>query len=241
MTSAARPQTRLFRLPRLFPSFRPPGSGGQAPGRCSPFRKRALCLLPLFCCLALSACAGILDPGPPPTRLQLNPPMPAAYGGTPLPKQLVVAMPLAGRELDNDRIALVFHGREIRSLADARWTGSVPFLLQRHLIAAIQATGALEGVGDESAGIAANARLLADIREFSLHYTSEQAVPTAVLKVDLRLLDLYTGKVAAMRTFEAKSPASGKDSLALAGACERALGQGLAEAARWTVDAMRGL
>ena len=66
-------------------------------------RLLVLCVL----ALGLSACASMLDPGPAPARLQLQPAMPGPMAGKPSGKQLVVAMPLAGRDIDTDSIALV--------------------------------------------------------------------------------------------------------------------------------------
>lgn len=193
----------------------------------------------LLASLLLSACAAMFSPGPPPSRLQLSPAMPGKMAGTPLNKQLVVATPLAGSEIDSDSIALVFNGREVRYLADARWTSPVPSLLRRNLIEALEATGALRGISDEMAGIAANARLLTDVRQFSLHYSADNSPPVAVFDATFRLLNLSDGKIAGTKTVEVKTPASGTDKAALVRACETALEKALAETASWVVEEMR--
>jgi len=158
-----------------------------------------------------------------------------------LERQIVVAMPVAGRAIDADTIALVFHGREVRILADARWTGAVPYIVQRSLIAALESTNALSGVMDESAGIASDARLLSEIRQFSLHYADERTPPTAVFAATFRLLNLSNGRIMGMRDVDIRVPADGRDNAALARAMEIALGRGLAELAPWTIEEMRKL
>lgn len=207
---------------------------------CFTAARRRLPVLLLTCCLLwVSGCAGLFNPGPPPSRLQLSPPMPAKMAEKPFNKQLVVATPLAGREIDSDNIALVFNEREVRVLADARWTGTAPSLVQRNVIAALESAGALSGVADESAGIAADARLLSDIRQFSLHYTEEGGMPGAVFEGTFRLLNLSTGKVVGIRSVDIKVPASSRDKTALVRAMETALGQGLHQIVPWIVEEMR--
>ena len=109
---------------------------------------RRFLFLALLLCLSVvcTACAALMDPGPPPSRLQLHPTLPKAQAGPPVNKQLVVALPTAGRELESDAIALVFSGREVRYLSGARWTGTVPRLLQRFFVEAFESSQALAGV-----------------------------------------------------------------------------------------------
>lgn len=194
----------------------------------------------LVCCLlGLNACASILNPGPPPLRLQLSPPMPGSMMDKPLDRQLVVATPVAGRDVDSDAISLVFSGREVRILAGARWTGTVPHLVQRHLIFALESANALAGVADETAGLAPDARLLSEIRQFSLHYAEEGAIPVAAFAATFRLVGFSTGRVMGVRSVEIRAPAEGRDPSALARAMESALGRGLEQIVPWVVQTMR--
>ena len=193
-----------------------------------------LCVL----ALGLSACASMLDPGPAPARLQLQPAMPSPMAGKPSGKQLVVAMPLAGRDIDTDSIALVFNGREVRYLAGARWTSPAPNIFQRALIDGLTATNSLRGVTDESAGIMADAKLLCDLRQFSLRYADPKGVPTAVLEASFRLLNLSSGSIMATRNVRIEVPASGRDDAALVAACETALSRCLADISPWVVQNM---
>ena len=203
----------------------------------------SLCALILLCLLTagLSGCGKLLDPGPPPTRIQLSPAMPGKVGGKALDKQLVVALPLAGRDIDTDGIALVFNGREVRYLAGMRWTSAVPQLVQRNLIDALEATGGLRGVADETAGISANAKLLCQIKQFSLHYADANSAPTATFTASFRILNLANGTVVATKVVDVSTGAGGKDDAALVRAAETVLGKALAEAAPWVVQEMRNI
>ena len=209
-----------------------------------PKRSRHCFLLPLVLCallpLVLCSCASLLDPGPPPARIQLSPTMPGPLMSKPLNKQVVVAMPQAGRDIDTDGIALLFNNREIRHLSGARWASPVPQMLQRELIDALTATNGLRGVAGESAGIAADARLLCDIRQFSLRYASAEAIPTAVLTATFRLLDLSSGAILDTKNVSIEVPATGRDNAAVAVSGETVLSRCLAEVAPWVVHTLDG-
>lgn len=204
-------------------------------------RLAALSVL-LGAALLFSGCfAGVLDPGPPPARLALIPALPPPLPGQAIDKQLSVALPVCGGELDNDRIATVFADREVRYLADTRWTSSVPVLLRTTMIEALEAVGGLRGVGDELAGLAADARLLTDLRKFALYYETEGGAPVAVFEAGFRLLNLRNGKVMASLTVSEKAGAAGEERTALASAMEAALQRGLARLAPWVVEEMHKL
>ncbi len=192
-------------------------------------------LLLVFLCAALpffAGCAGLLEPGPPPARVQLHPTMPDRLPFT-VNVQLIVAQPQAGRDLDTDGMALLFNGREIRYLSGLRWNMSLPTLLQSKLVDAVQASGCLRGVADDTSGINATARLLCDVHQFSLQYTNEQQAPTAVVEFVLRLVDQRNGSLIGTKTVAARIPAAGTDTTNLVQAYEDALSAALDEAARW--------
>lgn len=192
----------------------------------------------LSVCLVVPVCvAGCLVSGPAPRLLQLRPALPPVAAGLKAmqKEQMVVAMPLAGNALDTDAIALLFHDREIRYLAGARWTAPVPRLVQRGVLDGLEVSGAFRGVTDESAGISANVKFLSEVRAFQLRYENEVAPPVAEFTLSARLLDLRTGDIVATRTFQSSVPANGTDALALAAACEAAFAQGLAEIVPWVI------
>lgn len=191
--------------------------------------------------LALGACVPMLHFGPAPTRLQLNPAMPQSLGGAPVNRQVIVSSPSSGRDIDTDRVALLFNAREVRYLADTRWTSPIPQLVHGLLIDALESTGGLGGVADDLSGLTADVRLLTEIKQFHLRYASEKSVPVAVFQASFRLLDLRNGQIIGATTVEAEAPAPDKSGPALAGAMESALSKALAQAAPWVVDRMRTL
>ncbi|MDR1360519.1 MAG: ABC-type transport auxiliary lipoprotein family protein [Deltaproteobacteria bacterium] len=195
----------------------------------------------IFLCLAvllLSACGGILNPGPPPARIQMHPALPAKAPFV-IKKQLLVAMPQTEGDMDSDGIDLLFQGRELRHLADARWISPVPRMIQHAIIDAIQASGGLSGVADDLAGISANARLLCDLRRFCLRYGAENTPPEAWFQATLRLVDQSNGRLLGATSLDISVPAASNGAADLIRAMESALQQALAGVTAWTLEQMR--
>jgi ABC-type uncharacterized transport system auxiliary subunit len=150
--------------------------------------------------------------------------------------QLVVARPTAGNEISSDAIAVSFPNREIRYLSATFWTADVPFLVQRFMLEALDASGGLRGVGDDTMGLAADLRLLIDIREFGLRCLEDGTPSQGVFAAHVRLLDLRNGKILGSLNVEEKTAAGDGDNSALALACEGALSQGLARCVAWVLQ-----
>ncbi|MDR2605285.1 MAG: ABC-type transport auxiliary lipoprotein family protein [Desulfovibrio sp.] len=204
----------------------------KAPVSSSALSPLIFLLIPAFC---LAGCGSLLNSGPAPTRLLLKPTLPHHTPGRTVNKQLVAAAPTSGNIPAGDGITVVFRNREIRMLAAARWTSEVPLLIQRSLVDALEATGGLRGVGDDTMGLQADVRLLTDIREFGLRWGEDDALPVGVFAAVFRLLDLRTGRISESLHVETTAPAAGKSNTDLALACEAALGKGLAQCAAWVL------
>ncbi len=206
-------------------------------------RRGLLLSLSLACLLlaALSGCARVLDPGPAPTHLLLAPAMPAPGAGGALPLQLAVSLPETSRMLDTDRIALVLGGvtgREVRYYAGAKWTSPAPRLVQRLLVEAFERNGRLDGAAEESAGIYPDYRLMSDLRRFNTRMTGGASAPTVEVELALRLVDLKTGRIVAFTAIGHDCPAAGSGLPQVAEAFETAMGDVLARATAWSLDAM---
>jgi len=227
--------------PRAFAAARPADPADPAyPTRCAMFSPLALCLLFLLSWV-LSGCAGVLDPGPAPTHLLLAPAMPAPAAGAPLRLQLAVALPETSRMLDTDRIALVLGagaGREVRYYAGAKWTSPAPRLVQRLLVEAFERAGRLDGAAEESAGIYPDYRLMTDLRRFNTRTDGGASVPEVEVELALRLVDLKTGRIVAFTAVERRVAATGSGLPQVAAAFETAMGDVLARATAWSLDAM---
>lgn len=195
----------------------------------------------LLALAALPGCTRVFDPGPAPAHLVLAPAMPpAASGGARLPLQLAVALPETGRVLDTDRIALVVGGREVRYYAGVKWASPVPRMVQRLLVEAFERDGRLAGAAEESAGIYPDYRLMSDLRRFDVSVPgSGDAAPVVKVELALRLVELRTGRIGAFTTITRERMATGSGLPQIAETFEQLLGEVLAQATAWSIDAMK--
>lgn len=184
-------------------------------------------------------CLPRLDPGPAPTRVRLAPAMPGPVAAGKTKHQIMVAAPSLAEDIDNDRLTLIFHGREVRHLAGVRWSSGLGSIMHDSLMKALESTGAFAGVGDEIDGLAAQRRLNSDIQLFGLEYNSETSAPVARLTATFRLMNTMEARIISTKQIDIKVPAGGMDDDVIIRALEQALEQGLAEVSAWTAGNIR--
>ena len=194
---------------------------------------RVMLLTLLVLCLA--GYAKVLDPGPAPAHILLQPAMPERANSAPLKVQLAVALPETDHSHDTDRILLV-QGREVRTWAGVRWVGNAPALVQRLLLEGFQADGRLHAAA-ETSGIFPDYRLTCDMQAFELR--REGATLTADMRVMLRLFDARKNRIVDSVTFEAHIPAVADTLDGGVSALDRAASQILGETVRWTLQNIR--
>lgn len=209
---------------------------------------RSLVPLVLAASLGLSACGSLFGSGEAPSRIQLDPPLPSAVGGTQTSRAtpLVVTTPRANRDIDTDRIALLFDGREVRALRGYRWSSTAPAVLEQALIDGLQASGAFASVTAEGVGVNARYQLICDLRQFSFRYdegvsedkAKAKSPPTAVIQGTFRLFDVQSGEVVAVLPLIVEQKAEGTEVPDMMAAQEIALGRTVAEVAPWAAQAI---
>ena len=181
-------------------------------------------------------CVRILDPGPAPVRVILEPELPPAQPGSELPVQLVVALPETGRALDTDRIAIL-KDRSVTYLPDLRWSSPVPHMVQRHLLQALESSARWNGIAVESAGIFPEYRLLCDIQRFMARVQGDKA--RVQVRLYLQLVDMRKGRITASTTVNSESQPVADTPAAILEAFEPTLSAVLTQAATWTEASLR--
>ncbi len=91
----------------------------------------------------------------------------------PLPKvtwQLVVAEPVAERDINTTRIALTRAPNSIEYFAKGNWTDTAPALVQAKMIEAFEATGSIVAIGRDAAGLRPDFILQSDLRDFQAEF-----------------------------------------------------------------------
>lgn len=181
--------------------------------RSLPRRLRAGALGVAGLALLLAACGG----SPPATfDLTAAAPPPAR----PLRASLRIGEPLAGVDLDSDRILVRTGPQEIATLADAKWAGRLPLLLQSRLAQTFQ-NAKLAGQVGQGANASAAYELQVDVRAFELD------VPQSRVKIDLavKIVASGSGRPVATQVFTADAPVASTAPAAVSAALDAALSQ----------------
>ena len=187
--------------------------------------------------VALSACSGIIGPPEPPPLYMLKAAALPAGGGPRVPWQMSITLPDAPDSLDTSRIALVQPTNQMDYYASASWQDRLPFLVQRALIDAFEASGRIAAVGRDTDGLKSDYLLLTDIHDFQARYDTEDAPPTAVVQLSVKLIAARNRTIALAKTVGKEVPSSQNTVPAVVAAFNQALTDTMAQTVAWAMDA----
>jgi phospholipid/cholesterol/gamma-HCH transport system substrate-binding protein len=157
--------------------------------------------------------------------------IPAPAGQTaPLGKQLVIADPTALLAYDSEKILSQGEGGQLEGLGNAKWTDTVPKLIQAKVIQSFENGGSLGEVGRPVEGVMPDFQLTMEIRRFQI-----VSVPGLAAEAEIAAkLARGDGHIVAARIFSAKEPAQSKDEAEAAHALNAAFGKIAANLVGWT-------
>lgn len=189
----------------------------------------------------LSSCTLVPRISDAPVRIQVNPTLPNKEQGTSVTKQmqLAIATPRAPRDLYTDGIICIFNDREVASLMGYRWVTTIPDLLQHALVNGLDANGAFASVSYEATGLASQATVQADIKQFALFYKAEKTIPKVIVDITLRMVNVSTGKALSSLPVHIETLAKGQKPEDLASAFDEAVSEMLAQVSSWSIEALK--
>jgi len=185
--------------------------------------------------LLLSACSvlgtGQRDPVTiysPPVEIAPDPAWPSVDW------QLALVTPTAARVVDSPRIAVRPVPGEIQVYKGVSWSQPPTDMVESILLEGFEDSGKIPGVARSGTGIGARYRLVMDLRRFEADYAGA-SVPSAVIELNAKLLDVREQRVVATRTFAESRPATGTDVAQVTQAFNQALEQVGGEIIGWTL------
>ena len=207
--------------------------GNPAPRRAR--RRRAMGLLAPALALALAGCsllgggkrdaATIYSPDP---RVQADPSWPQATW------QLSIGRPEAARMVDSLRIAVRPTPGEIQVYQGANWAKTPSEQVEDAILRLLEDSGRIGGVARQGTGIAAEYKLVMDLRRYESDYAG-QATPSATIEVNAKLMHAPANEVVASRTFLRAVPAAATDVGSVVQAFSQALGQLASDISGWAL------
>ena len=144
--------------------------------------------------------------------------------------QLVVAQPTTLILFDTQRILVRSGGATTPEFEDARWSDTIPMLVQATIVRALENAG-YRGVSPPIEGVTANNQLLIDIRDFTITPGPQAA---ADVEFGAKILD-ENGEIAGARTFQGAAQVSAGDAASAAAALDEAFRQATTELVTWTL------
>ncbi len=152
----------------------------------------------------------------------------------PLEKQLAIPDVNALLAYDSERVLTQLDGGEVATLGNAKWTDTLPKVIQAKIIQSFENTGSLSEAGRPVEGVTADYQLVTEIRKFQIVPGSEA---TAQAEISAKLV-ASDGRVIAARIFEGSAPVKTQDEADAAKALNDAFGKILSALVPWTADAI---
>lgn len=148
--------------------------------------------------------------------------------------QLSLSRPTSPRVLDSQRIAVRPVAGELQVYKGAGWAKPPADQVMDTVLRVLEDSGRIPAVARQGSGIAADYKLVMDLRRFEADYAGV-AVPAATIEVNAKLLHAPDHDVVDARTFVQAVAADGTDVALVAQAFERALGRLGSDIGGWTL------
>lgn len=148
--------------------------------------------------------------------------------------QLSTARPGAAQMLDSSRIVVSPVPGELQVYKGALWARTPTEMLEDGVLGTLEESGKIQAAARQGSGIAADYRLVMDIRHFQAEYAGA-AVPSVVIEVSAKLLHAQDQAVVGSRSFRHAQPAGGTDVALVADAFSQALGATSRDIAGWVL------
>lgn len=147
---------------------------------------------------------------------------------------LLVSRPVAGTQIDSERINVEPAPGTMQVYKSAAWTDAAPDLLHLALLRGFEESQKILSVSRSGGGVRGQYQLLTELRSFQSVYP-QPGQPEAVIEVYARLVHTTDGRVIAARGFRHSQPATGEEVGAVVEAFSRALDRSTAEIVGWTL------
>lgn len=201
-------------------------------------RRRVTAMIMAVPAAGLAAACTQLVPGqsPPPTLYRLTPKSTFREDLPAVDWQLVLESPVADAGLNTTRIALQRNPMRLEYYARSSWTDRAPAMLQTLMIESFENSNKIISVGREAAKLRADFVLQSELREFQSEYF-DTGVPSAHVRINVKLIRLPDRAIVASESFESVMPAAADQLDDVIEAFDVALGKVLRRIVEWTITA----
>lgn len=195
-------------------------------------------VLLLLASASLAGCALLGAGGPSRERSTIYAPDPRISADPAWPAvrwQLSIAPATAARMSDSLRVSVRPTPGELQVYKGASWAKTPTDMVEDAVLRGLEDSGKIPAVARSGSGIAADYKLVMDLRRFEADYAGA-ATPSATVEVNAKLLHSIDQQVVASRTFIAKQPAASTAVPEVAAAFDPALSHIASEMAGWILQ-----
>ncbi len=194
-------------------------------------------LISLLLAASLAGCS-ILGGGSPRDRATIYAPDPRIAADPAWPSvqwQLSISPATAARMSDSLRVAVRPTPGELQVYKGASWAKTPTDMVEDAVLRGLEDSGRIPAVARQGSGIAADYKLVMDLRRFEADYAGA-ATPSATIEVNAKLLHSIDQQIVASRTFLARHPAASTAVPEVAAAFDPALSQIASDMAGWVLQ-----
>jgi cholesterol transport system auxiliary component len=148
--------------------------------------------------------------------------------------QLRTARPGAAQMLDSSRIVVSPVPGELQVYKGALWARTPTDMLEDGVLGTLEASGKIPAAARQGSGIAADYRLVMEIRHFQAEYAGA-VLPSVVIEVSAKLLHAQDQTVVGSRNFRHVQAADGVAVAVVADAFSQAMGATSRDIAGWVL------
>jgi cholesterol transport system auxiliary component len=152
--------------------------------------------------------------------------------------QLTVELPLADAGINTSRIAIRKSSVTIDYYQGANWIDTAPRMVQTLLVESFENTNQIVGVGRQSAALRADYTLLMELREFQAEQTAGEALPSAHVRLNAKLVRLPQRTIVATKNADFSIKAKNGGLSEVVRAFDDALGKALKTIVEWALTAV---
>lgn len=152
--------------------------------------------------------------------------------------QLTVELPLADAGINTSRIATRRSPVKIDYYQSANWIDTAPRMVQTLLVESFENSGHIVGVGRQSAALRADYTLLLELREFQAEYINGEALPSAHVRLNAKMVRLPQRVIVAANTADYSARARSGRMADVVQAFDEALGKTLKTTVEWALTAV---
>jgi len=163
--------------------------------------------------------------------------LPRAAGG-PVSRDLIVEEPTASGALNTDRILIRPSPLEAQYLPGARWTDTVPVMVQTLMVRSLQQTGGVRFVGRRPIGLGGDFALLTEVTDFQATVAPDGTSVTTRIRIVASMVRESDAQVVASRVFQVDAVAPSTETIDVVQALDQSMARLLPDFVSWAMAAV---